>query len=303
MSTSLTGPVYIDSTALMRGLLTPERAALAPGLSVYAGDPTPDEVVARVGTASAVLNGHTVMDRALLERLPNLKRIVFLGTGAGSYIDLAAAQTLGIELRTIHGYGDRSVAEHTIALLFAAARGICQQDGALRRGLWDPLDGIQLSGRVLGVIGAGGIGKEVIHLGAAIGMRVLVHARTPPTGLPCEAVPLSRLLAESDAVSLHLALTPDTAGFFDKETFAAMKPGAILVNTARGGLVDEAALCAALQSGQLGHAALDVFQEEPLLATDTLLTAPRTTLTSHCGYKTPEAAIRLLESGLRLLSA
>ncbi len=298
----MSAPVYIDCGPSMHALLTPERLSAVPDLRIHEGDPAPDALPAVIGDATRVLNGHTMMDAALLAALPALERIVFLGTGAASYIDLAAAEAHGIEVRTVKGYGDRSVAEHTLALIFAAARQIAPQDAALRRGEWVPQLGMDLEGATLGVIGAGGIGAEVIRLAAALGLEVIASARTPPSGLPATFVPLDELLGAADIVSLHLALTPETTGLIGAEALARMKPGAILVNTARGALVDEAALISALRSGHLGHAALDVFAEEPLGPDDPLLAAPNVTLTPHVAYKTPGASVRLLEAGLALLA-
>ncbi|RAI02289.1 3-phosphoglycerate dehydrogenase [Acuticoccus sediminis] len=299
----MTAPVYVDCSAAMRRLLTPERLALAPGLRIHDGDPAPGAIVEVIGDAERMLNGHTMMDGALMDRVPALKCVVFLGTGASSYIDLAAAEARGIEVRTVQGYGDRSVAEHTIALLFAAARRIAVQDAALRRGTWAPLEGTTLQGRTLGVIGTGGIGREVIRIAAALGMNVVAWARRPEAGdLPCTFLPLDRLLREADVVSLHLALTPQTTGFLGRAELGAMKPGAILVNTARAALVDRDALLDALREGTLGHAALDVFDEEPLPPGSPLTGLDNVTLTPHVGFKTPEAATRLLEEALRLLS-
>ncbi|WMS41524.1 NAD(P)-dependent oxidoreductase [Acuticoccus sp. MNP-M23] len=298
----MTAPVYVDCSAAMHALLTPARLAAVPGLRIHEGDPAPAELPAIIGDAARVLNGHTVMDAALFAALPALERIVFLGTGAASYIDLDAAAAHGIEVRTIKGYGDRSVAEHALALMFAAARQVAAQDAALKRGEWVPQVGTELSGATLGVIGAGGIGAEMISLGAALGLNLIAYARTPPDNLPATFMPLDDVLAKADIVSLHLALTAETTGLIDADALARMKQGAILVNTARGALVDETALIAALQSEHLAHAALDVFAEEPLGPGAPLLAAPNVTLTPHVAYKTPGASVRLLEAGLALLA-
>ncbi len=233
---------------------------------------------------------------------PALKAIVFLGTGAASYVDLAAAAELGITVRNYQGYGDRSVAEHTLALMLAGARQIAAMDAAVRRGRFEPAPGFEILGKTLGVIGTGGIGSEVARMAAALGMNVLAWSRSGvDPALPAKAVSLEELLAEADIVSLHLALNDATTGFLDHARLAAMKPGAMLVNTARGAIVDEPALIQALADGHLGHAALDVFAEEPLPADHPFTTMPNVTLTAHAGFMTREASINLLAMAFDIL--
>jgi D-3-phosphoglycerate dehydrogenase / 2-oxoglutarate reductase len=241
------------------------------------------------------------MPAELLRRCPRLRSIVFLGSGASSYIDLAAAETLGIVVRTVLGYGDRTVAEHAMALMLAAARQITGMDRALRLGQWEPLDGMELAGKRAGVIGTGGIGATFMRLTDAFGMDVVAWNRTTPSEpLPGRQVPLEELLETSDVISLHIALNEETRGFLDAARLTRVKPRAILINTARGALVDEAALIAALESGRLGHAALDVFAEEPLPGGHPLTRLANVTLTAHAGFKTPEASRRLLSMGIDL---
>lgn len=301
----MTPAVFIDASPDMQALLAqPQRTkGLAKGLRIHAGDPAPQDLPALIGNAEAVLNGHTSMPAELLKQLPALRRIVFLGSGPASYIDLEAARRLNIEVLRVTGYGDATIAEHAMALMFAVARNIPAHDAGMRAGGWSPRAGLQLTGATLGVIGAGGVGRQMIRLGAGIGMTVLVAARNDPgPDLPASHVPMDQLLAQSDVVSLHLAQTPETIGTIGAAELAAMKPGAILVNTARGALVDEAALCDALTSGHLGGAGLDVFCDEPLPANAPILRAPRTVLTPHTAYNSPQATAALLDSGLRLLA-
>jgi D-3-phosphoglycerate dehydrogenase len=243
------------------------------------------------------------MSAALLEACPSLKAIVFLGTGAASYIDLAAAARLGIRVRAYGGYGDQSVAEHAIALMFAAGRGIARMDREIRAGRWEPLNGIEFAGKTLGVVGTGGIGKAMARLGAGLGMRVLAWNRSGvPDDLPCQAVALDDLLAQADVVSIHLTLNEGTRGFIDRRRLGLLKPGAILINTARGAILDEAALVEALQEGQIGHAGLDVFALEPLAADHPLARLPNVTLTAHAAFATREASERLLRMALEILA-
>ena len=201
--------VYVDCSPLMRRLL--DEIGPPAGMKVFEGDPSPIELTALMADAAVVLNGHTMMDDALLGRASLLRSIVFLGTGAASYVDLAAADRRGIRVRTIRGYGDRTVAEHAFSLLLAAARDVAAMDRNLRAGRWSVSEGIELRGRTLGLIGLGGVGSEMARIAASFGMHVIAWNRSGiPAGVPARPVALEELLAASDAVSLHLALVPET---------------------------------------------------------------------------------------------
>ena len=292
---------FIDCPAFLAGLIDDELRASAPALEVAVGSPDRAAARALIADCRVAVVDHTEIDAATLAAAPALRAIVFLGTGAASYIDMAAARARGIAVRTIRAYGDRSVAEHAIALLFAAGRRIAAMDRAIRAGGWDTRDSVEFAGRTLGVVGAGGIGRETIRLGAALGMKTLAWSRSGvPPDLPCEARALDALLAESHAVSLHLALTPETAGILDARRLGLMRRDAILVNTARGGLIDEPALIDALRAGRLAHAALDVFADEPPAADNPLRRLDNATLTAHAGFMTREASLRLLRRGFAL---
>ena len=173
---------------------------------------------------------------------PGLKHVVFLGTGARSYMNPEELAELGIEVHLIKGYGDTAVAECAIALMWAAARGIAQMDREMRAGNWLREDGMQLTGKTLGLIGFGGIAAEVARIALGSGMRVIAWNRSPKKLPGVEFVDLEKLLTESDVVSLHLLLNDETRGLLSRERIDAMKPGVILVNTARGAIVDEAAM-------------------------------------------------------------
>ena len=170
-----------------------------------------------------------------------------------------------------------------------------------RSGKWVASEGIELRGCTLGLVGLGGVGSEMARIASAFGMRVIAWNRSGiPAGVPAEAVELDELLAMSDVVSLHLALTPETRGLLDASRLARTKRGALLINTARGGLVDESAMIAALKSRHLAHAALDVFDTEPLPAGHPLTLLDNVTLTSHAAWKSRAASRRLLRIGLDL---
>jgi D-3-phosphoglycerate dehydrogenase len=208
---------------------------------------------------------------------------------------------LGVTVHTIKGYGDIAVAEHTIALMLACARDIARMDRAVRGGTWAPLEGMQLRGKTLGVIGLGGIGREVARIGKGLGMEVIAFNRTQLADAPVPLVDIDTLLQTSDVVSLHLTLGDETSGFLNAERIGRMKPGAIFVNTARGALADEAALLAALQNGHLRHAGLDVFHAEPLKAGHPLTQLDNVTLTAHAAFRTLEASMTLLRRALDIV--
>jgi D-3-phosphoglycerate dehydrogenase len=174
-------------------------------------------------------------------------------------------------------------------------------DREVRGGIWTPQEGVQLFGKTLGVIGLGGIGNEVARMGKGLGMDVIGWNRTRRAGVPL--VDIDTLLAKSDVVSLNLVLNDETRGFLSKERIARMKPGVILVNTARGALVDEGALLDALNSGHIRHAGLDVFHAEPLKADHPLAKMSNVTLTSHAAFRTLEASMTLLRRAIDIVKA
>lgn len=294
--------VYIDCSPFMLALLAEVMPDYAAIMQVNLGDPGPDELVAMAGEAEIILNGHTMMDAALLARLPALREIIFLGSGASSYIDVAVAENLGIRVRTIAGYGDRAVAEHATALMFSAAREVAAMDRSLRAGHWESLEGMELAGRRLGIIGFGGIGQTFAEICEALGMTVSIWNRSPlPERWSDNARPLDEVLAQSDVVSLHLALNDKTRGMIDEAKISLMKPSAILINTARAGVIDTAALFEALKNRRIAHAALDVFDEEPLSADAIWLGLLNVTLTAHAGFKTADASRRLIRAAVGML--
>jgi len=245
------------------------------------------------------VDDHSYMPTDVMARCRGLKHIVFLGTGASSYMDVPALNGIGIEVHTIKGYGDVAVAEHTIALIFACCRDLARMDRAVRAGVWDPLESMQLNGKTLGLIGLGGIGREVARIARGVGMEVIAWNRSPRTEV--RVVELDELLACADIISLHLALNDATRGFINGERLARMKPGVILVNTARAALVDEAALLAALASGHIRHAGLDVFHAEPLKPDHLLARMENVTLTSHAAFRTLEASETLMRRAIDIV--
>ena len=246
--------------------------------------------------AEIAIVDHTALPTAIARNCAGLKHVVFLGTGARSYMNPEELAELGIEVHLIKGYGDTAVAESTVALIWAAARGIAEMDREMRAGNWLREDGMQLKGKTLGLIGFGGIAAEVARIASGSGLRVIAWNRTPKHHAGVEFTALDALLAQSHVVSLHLLLNDETRGFVSRRRIAAMKPGVILVNTARGALVDEAAMLEALKSGHIRHAGLDVFNTEPLPSDHPLTKLRNVTLSAHSAFRTPEASENLIEA-------
>jgi D-3-phosphoglycerate dehydrogenase len=247
------------------------------------------------GAEIAVVD-HTALPTEIAKQCTGLKHVVFLGTGARSYMNPEELGQLGIAVHLIKGYGDTAVAESAIALMWASARVIAQMDREMRAGNWLREDGMQLTGKTLGLIGFGGIAAEVARIATGSGMRVIAWNRTPRSFPGVEFVTLEKLLADSHVVSLHLLLNDETKGFLSREKIAAMRPGVIFVNTARAAIVDEDAMIEALTSGHIRHAGLDVFNIEPLPGDHPLTKIPNVTLSAHSAFRTPEASENLIHA-------
>ncbi|MGO4280369.1 MULTISPECIES: NAD(P)-dependent oxidoreductase [Cupriavidus] len=258
----------------------------------------PEQLPATLAGAPIAIIDHTHLPTEIARQCTGLKHVVFLGTGPRSYMNPEELAEIGITVHTIKGYGDTAVAECAFALMWAAARNFARMDREMRAGNWLRSDAVQLTGKTLGLVGFGGIAQELARLARGIGMRVLAWNRTPKTHEGVEFVDLDTLLAQSDVVSLHLLLTDETRGLITAERIQSMRDGAILVNTARGALVDEDAMIAALRSGKLAHAGLDVFTVEPMPAGHVLTTLPNVTLSAHSAFRTPEANNNLIGAAL-----
>lgn len=258
----------------------------------------PDTLPGLLAGYDFVLDDHSQMPTDVMRRCSGLKHIIFLGTGARSYMHPEELAEHGITVHIIKGYGDTAVAEHAIALMWAAARGLAVMDRGMRAGEWMRTEGMQLTGKTLGLLGFGGIAAEVARIAAGSGMRVTAWNRSPKTAPGVTFVDLDTLLRDSDVLSVHLLLTDETRGFLSAERLARLRPGAILVNTARGAIVDEPAMLEALRTGRLRHAALDVFATEPLPAGHPLSALPNVTLSAHSAFRTPEASENLIRYAL-----
>ncbi|MFN3659133.1 MAG: 2-hydroxyacid dehydrogenase [Pseudolabrys sp.] len=272
-----------------------------PPIFVNRTDRVGDDLPRVLAGYEIALDDHSYMPTELVAQCPQLRHIVFLGTGAASYMNIAELASRGVTVHTIKGYGDTAVAEHTIALMFAVARDVARMDREVRSGIWTPQEGVQLFGKTLGVIGLGGIGAEVARMGRGLGMEVIAYNRTPRPDAGVKQVEIDSLLAASDVVSLNLTLNDDTRGFLSKERIARLKPGVLLVNTARGALVDEQALIEALNSGHIRRAGLDVFHNEPLKPDHPLARMDNVTLTAHAAFRTLEASMTLLRRAIDIV--
>ena len=289
--------LFIDSTPDIDRVWKQVHGATDIPVTVNMGPVPEEQVPGKVEGYDTVINDATYFSEPTLKRCTGLKHIVFLGTGASSFVDVAAAERFGIKVSTIGGYGDTTVAEHAMGLVFAAARHIATMHGIVRGGGWRPMQGMELRGKTLGVVGLGGIGREMARIAQGIGLKVIAYNRSPVQG---GSVSIDDLLAQSDIVSLHLALNDATRGFLDRAKLEKTRPGVIIVNTARAGLVDEVALIELLRSGRVGHYATDVFGKEPTPPDEPLLALDNVTLTAHAGYNTPEAAMTMYRRAIDL---
>jgi D-3-phosphoglycerate dehydrogenase len=293
--------IFVDCNNQLDAVFNRVHRADDPRIAVNTAPFQPADLPRLLAGYDICMDDHSYMPTEIVAQCPGLKHIVFLGTGASSYMDVPALAQLGITVHTIKGYGDVAVAEHTVALMFAAARGLARMDRATRSGTWEPLEGMQLQGKTLGLIGLGGIGQEVARIARGIGMEVIGWNRTPRPDSGAPPADLDTVLAAADVVSLHLSLNDETSGLIDAARIARMKPGVILINTARGALVDEAALIAALNSGHIRHAGLDVFQAEPLQADHPLARMDNVTLSSHAAFRTFEASETLIRRAIDIV--
>jgi len=258
-------------------------------------------LVERLAGAQAVLNVRSSVEfgAEVFAACPELRVLSLWGTGT-DHVDLDAASRQGVIVTNTPGVSAVAMAEHTLALMLSVARDIPRLDLKTKRGGWPRGFVTQLHGKTLGVVGLGAIGLQTVRVARGIGMRVIAWTRRPEgkplEGLGVELVELEDLYRRSDVVSLHVRLTPETTGMIGQRELGAMKRTAILVNTARGAVVDEAALVEALRSGGIGGAGLDVFQTEPLPEGHPLSDLPNVVLTPHSGGVTAEA----LEAGLQM---
>lgn len=294
--------VFLDYSSLDLGDLdaTPLRQAFDT-LELHASTP-PGEVAARLAGAQVAITNKVIIDAAIMAACPDLRLILVAATGTNN-VDLAAAASRGITVCNCQGYGTPSVAQHTLMLLLALATRLPDYQRAVAEGQWQrsaqfclldyPI--MELEGKTLGVLGHGELGSAVARLAEAFGMRVLL-GQLPGRPAREGRLPLDTLLPQVDALTLHCPLTEHTRGLIGAAELARLKPGALLVNTARGGIVDEQALAQALRSGHLGGAATDVLSVEPPAQGNPLLdpSLPRLIVTPHSAWGSREARQRII---------
>jgi len=270
---------------------------------------TPDEVLPRASQADILLTNKVRINAGHLEALPKLRYIGVLATGY-DVIEVAAAAARGIPVCNVPGYGTHSVAQHVFALLLEMTNG-AGRHGRVAQNKWShsadfcfyeqPLT--ELDGKTLGILGFGSIGRAVTRIGTALGMKVIAHSRRPLAEDGVTAVDLPALFRDCDVLSLHCPLTPDTRQIINEERLKLMKPSSYLINTARGNLIDEAALAQALNQGELAGAGLDVLSTEPPAPDNPLLQAKNCLLTPHIAWATREARQRLLNQVITNIEA
>lgn len=263
---------------------------------------TVEEKLRRVQGAVCLINSRSAVKwpGEVLSRLPRLKMISVCGIGTDA-IDLVAARELGITVCNLPGQTAPIVAEHAFGLMLAVAKRAWFQTNELKSGRWTARDNVYLRGKTLGLLGAGNIAAELASLARSIGMKVLAWTFHPTperaARLQVKFVSFDELLSESDVISLHLKLTSDSRGLIGTDQLRRMKRGAMLINTARGPIVDSNALVDALSSGQLAGAGIDVFDDEPIPAGHPLLSCEQVVLTPHNADQTPEG-MELLNAGV-----
>ena len=273
-------------------------------VEIHGTRPSDSELIERVRNATVILSfrpAFTRFPKPVLDGAPHLKLICISGTGVED-VAVSEATARGIAVANVPGPSNRAVAEHCLALLFAVARAVPAQDRAIRRGEWKAMQGIELGGKTLGIVGVSGISSELAPFARALGMKVISWSRNNNSAraatIGSEAVPLDELLDTADVISLHVRLNDATRHMIGPAQFARMKRGAIVINTARGGVIDEDALLSALQSGKIAGAGLDVFAREPLPAGHPFIAMENVVMTPVSAWSTVDASARMINQSI-----
>lgn len=295
--------VILDGHALNPGDLSYDCLKQFGEVTIYPHTDTEDETIRRIGDHEIILLNKVPITESILQACPNIKLICVQATGY-NVVDCEACARRGIPVTNVPTYGTAAVAQFTLALMLELCHRIGYHDQAVHNGKWCECSSfcfwdtpqMELSGKTLGIIGFGRIGQAVAKLAQAFGMRILTYSRTvrPEYQELVSCVDLDTLLGSSDFISLHCPLTEENAKLINSASIAKMKDGAVLINTARGGLLDEAAVADALSSGKLGAAAVDVVSEEPMDQNNPLLYAPNCIITPHIAWAPKESRQRLL---------
>ena len=270
-------------------------------VTVYALTP-PEKTAARIGKAELLLCNKTLITREIIAACPNLRYIGVLATGYNN-IDMQAAKAAGITVCNAGTYSTDAVAQYVFAQIFYHYNRMHLYDADVRSGGWIqspafsyfPYPTHELRGKTLCIIGYGSIGRQVAKIGDAFGMEILISTRTKPENCPYAQVSIEEAFSRADVLTIHTPLTPETKGMISKENLARMKPTALLINSARGAIADEAALAAALKEKRLAAAALDVLETEPMTANTPLANIPNCSITPHIAWSPLETRQRLLE--------
>lgn len=293
--------VILDGQALNPGDLSWDCLNEFGTVTYYDRTANEAETVERIGSAEIVILNKTPITESVLSQCPGIRLICVLATGY-NVVDCQAAAKRNIPVCNVPGYGTDSVAQFTFALLLELCHQIGHHSTVVHQGKWSKCPNfcfwdtpqMELVGKTMGIIGYGSIGQAVAKIAKAFGMNVLAYSRTQYPEHTDVYADLDTLLRNSDIVSLHCPLFPETKGMIDAEAIAKMKDGAILLNTARGPLIDEAAVADALRSGKLRGAAMDVVSQEPIPESSPLLSAPNCIITPHMAWAPVEARQRIL---------
>ncbi len=293
---------YLDGYTLNPGDLSWEPLEKLGNFTDY-DRTSPEDIVARAADAEVVLSNKVFLSAETLAQLPKLRYIGVTATGYNN-VDLAAAQERGIVVTNVRGYSTSAVAQHTFSLLLGLTNHTELHSQSVRAGDWTNAEDwcywktplVEIAGKTIGLLGLGDIGTQVARIALAFGMRVVAHRKSDaPAGEDIKLVGLDELFRESDVVSLHCPLTDETSEIIDAESLAKMKPSAYLINTGRGGLIQEHDLANALNAGKLAGTAVDVLSTEPPKADNPLLTAKNCLITPHVAWAFFESRQRLLQ--------
>ncbi len=293
--------VILDGRALNPGDLSYDIIREFGDVTLYQHTDSPEEAITRIGDNQIVLTNKVPITRQILDACPNIQLICVLATGY-NIVDVETCKEKGIPVCNVPSYGTAAVAQFTLALMLEICHRIGHHDQVVHQGKWCECPNfcfwdtpqMELGGKTLGIIGFGRIGQAVANLAEAFGMKVLAYSRTPKPEL-ANFVDMDTLLAQSDFVSLHCPQFPETTKMVNADFISKMKNGAILINTSRGGLVDEDALSEALVNGKLYAAAVDVVSAEPMKRENPLLNAPNCIITPHIAWAPKESRQRLLD--------
>lgn len=296
--------VILDSNAVNPGDMSWDQIRVFGDVATYPRTATKEETIARIGNSEIALLNKVPIDSEVMDACPSVQLICCLSTGY-NVVDIQAAKDRGICVCNVPAYSTAAVSQFTFALLLELCHHIGHHNKTVHDGKWAACPDfcywdtpqMELAGKTMGIIGFGRIGQAVGRIARAMGMNVLAYSRTQrPEGKEIATyVDLDQLLSQSDIISLHCPLFPETQNLINADTVKKMKDGAILLNTSRGQVIDEAAVAEALKAGKLRGAAMDVVSEEPISPTNPLLTAPNCIITPHMAWAPMETRQRILD--------